>query len=72
MLSAKIGNSWRAILCQALAASLLSAIVLAQAVNPGKDWERARPEAEGYSSKRLDVLKGSQLVIFEESGRQSP
>ena len=41
---------------QALAALLFSAIALAQPSNPSKDWERAKPEDEGYSSKRLDPV----------------
>src|SRR6266516_2341361 len=51
------------VLRQALAVSLFSAIALAQPVNPGKDWERSKPEDAGYSSKRLDVLKGYLATI---------
>lgn len=46
-----------------LVSSLLSAITFAQSVNPGKDWERSRPEAEGYSPKRLEALKGYLATI---------
>jgi CubicO group peptidase (beta-lactamase class C family) len=46
-----------------LASSLLSAITFAQSVNPGKGWERSRPETEGYSSKRLEALKGYLATI---------
>lgn len=34
----------------------LAAALAAQAVYPGQDWERAKPEDHGFSSKRLAVL----------------
>ena len=39
-------------------AALLSSIAVAQQpTNPGKEWELAKPEDHGYSSKRLDAPK---------------
>ena len=46
-----------------LAALLFSTIALAQSMNPGKEWEHAKPEDHGYSSKRLDALKGYLATI---------
>src|SRR5688572_8430604 len=46
-----------------VATFLLGATTFAQSVNPGKDWERSKPEAEGYSSKRLEALKGYLATI---------
>jgi CubicO group peptidase (beta-lactamase class C family) len=42
---------------------LIGALVQAPTAKPGNDWERAKPEAEGYSSKRLDVLKAYLATI---------
>jgi len=44
-------------------AFLFSAIALSQSVNPGRAWERIKPEDAGYSSKRLDALKGYLATI---------
>jgi len=53
----------RMIPSQALAALLFSLIALAQPANPGKDWERRKPEEVDYSSKRLDALNGYLATI---------
>ncbi len=44
-------------------AALFSSIALAQPMNPGKEWEYAKPEDHGYSSKRLGALKGYLATI---------
>ena len=48
---------------QTLLALLVSAFAYAQPANPGKHWERVKPEDVGYSSKRLDALKGYLATI---------